>query len=183
MLSRRTIRRPGAGAFQIPVWTVLPCHGMSRGSPTLTESKRAIVFSSLTAGASPPSILAEIDACVPGQQRPRSRGATSRSAAGTRNSRTRLRSRAWAAPDRLDAVLRRRREGTQGSGPALSTVPMTGFRRVEGRKRPPSREEWSLQGRPVRAAGIYAKQRPPAGGLSTPRAASKLAIPARRRRR
>jgi hypothetical protein len=29
-------------AFQIAVWTVLPCQTMSRGRPTLTESNRAI---------------------------------------------------------------------------------------------------------------------------------------------
>jgi hypothetical protein len=32
------------GAFQMAVWTVLPCHATSRGRPTLTESKRAITF-------------------------------------------------------------------------------------------------------------------------------------------
>src|SRR5262249_6486967 len=44
MLSRRTIRRPSTGAFQTAVWTVFPCHSMSRGRPTFTESNRAIVF-------------------------------------------------------------------------------------------------------------------------------------------
>jgi hypothetical protein len=33
-----------AGAFQMPVWMVLPCQVTSRGTPTLTESKRAITF-------------------------------------------------------------------------------------------------------------------------------------------
>jgi hypothetical protein len=32
----------GGSAFQTAVWTVLPCHAMSRSSPTLTESRRAI---------------------------------------------------------------------------------------------------------------------------------------------
>src|SRR5215471_3479459 len=42
MLSRRTIRRPSKGAFQIAVRTVFPCHSMSRGRPTFTESRRGI---------------------------------------------------------------------------------------------------------------------------------------------
>ena len=42
MLSRRTMRGPSTGAFQMAVCTVLPCHVTSRGRPTLTESKRAI---------------------------------------------------------------------------------------------------------------------------------------------
>ena len=42
ILSRRAIRGPRTGSFQTAVWTVLPCHAMSRGSPTLTESNRAI---------------------------------------------------------------------------------------------------------------------------------------------
>src|SRR5258708_29516829 len=44
MLSRRTIRRPLTGVFQMPVWTVLPCQVTSRGRPTLTESKCPIAF-------------------------------------------------------------------------------------------------------------------------------------------
>src|SRR5262245_15028001 len=44
MLSRRTMRGSSTGAFQMAVWTVLPCHVMSRGRPTLTESKRAIIY-------------------------------------------------------------------------------------------------------------------------------------------
>src|SRR3984957_6984128 len=44
MLSRRTRRGPLTGVFQMPVWTVLPCQVMSRGRPTLTESKRPITF-------------------------------------------------------------------------------------------------------------------------------------------
>src|ERR1700692_2180785 len=44
MLRRRTLRGPITGAFQMPVWTVLPCQVMSRGNPTLTESKRPITF-------------------------------------------------------------------------------------------------------------------------------------------
>src|SRR5215472_1080642 len=32
------------GAFQTAVWTVFPCHSMSRGRPTFTESNRAIVL-------------------------------------------------------------------------------------------------------------------------------------------
>src|SRR5262245_36530380 len=42
MLSRRTIRRSRTGVLQTAVWTTLPCHVMSLGRPTLTESKRAI---------------------------------------------------------------------------------------------------------------------------------------------
>ena len=38
------MRGPLTGAFQMPVWTVLPCQVMSRGRPTLTESKRPIRF-------------------------------------------------------------------------------------------------------------------------------------------
>ena len=38
------MRGPLTGAFQMPVWTVLPCQVMSRGRPTLTESKRPITF-------------------------------------------------------------------------------------------------------------------------------------------
>src|SRR5277367_1175567 len=45
MLSRRTMREPSTGAFQTAVCTVLPCHATSRGRPTLTESKRAIISS------------------------------------------------------------------------------------------------------------------------------------------
>src|SRR5215467_13708284 len=41
MLSRRTIRRPGIGSFQMAVLTVWPRHATSRGRPTLTESNRA----------------------------------------------------------------------------------------------------------------------------------------------
>src|ERR1700722_15943531 len=44
MLSRRTRRGPLTGVFQMPVWIVLPCQAMSRGRPTLTESKRPITF-------------------------------------------------------------------------------------------------------------------------------------------
>src|SRR5580693_3137769 len=44
MLSRRTMHGPLTGAFQMPVWTVLPCQETSRGRPTLTESKRPITF-------------------------------------------------------------------------------------------------------------------------------------------
>src|SRR5271155_3542137 len=44
MLRRRTMRGPLIGAFQMPVWTVLPCQVTSRGRPTLTESKRPIAF-------------------------------------------------------------------------------------------------------------------------------------------
>ena len=36
--------RPSTGVFQMPVWTVLPCQVMSRGRPTLTESRRPITF-------------------------------------------------------------------------------------------------------------------------------------------
>ena len=38
------MRGPLTGAFQMPVWTVLPCQVTSRGEPTLTESKRPITF-------------------------------------------------------------------------------------------------------------------------------------------
>ena len=38
------MRGPPTGAFQMPVWTVLPCQITSRGKPTLTESKRPIAF-------------------------------------------------------------------------------------------------------------------------------------------
>ena len=41
MFSRRTMRRPSTGDFQIPVWTVTSCHGTSIGSPTLTETNVA----------------------------------------------------------------------------------------------------------------------------------------------
>src|ERR1700727_1535137 len=44
MLSRRTMRRPSTGVFQIAVWTVLPCQVTSRGRPTFTESKRPIAI-------------------------------------------------------------------------------------------------------------------------------------------
>ena len=40
------MRGPWTGAFQTAVWTVFPAHAMSRGRPTLTESKRAVTFSS-----------------------------------------------------------------------------------------------------------------------------------------
>src|SRR6516164_3341577 len=42
MLSRRTMRRPLTGVFQIPVWTVFPRHATPRGRPTFTESRRGI---------------------------------------------------------------------------------------------------------------------------------------------
>ena len=38
------MRGPSTGAFQMAVWTVLPCQATSRGRPTLTESKRPITF-------------------------------------------------------------------------------------------------------------------------------------------
>src|ERR1700751_5599150 len=44
MLSWRTIRRPSTGVSQTAVWTVFPCHSISRGRPTFTESNRAIVL-------------------------------------------------------------------------------------------------------------------------------------------
>src|SRR4051794_8341803 len=44
MLSRRTMREPVTGAFQMPVWTVLPCQATSRGRPTLIESNRSITY-------------------------------------------------------------------------------------------------------------------------------------------
>src|SRR6516225_10416410 len=44
MLSRRVMRRPRTGAFRIAVWTVFPCHSISRGRPTFTESNRATVL-------------------------------------------------------------------------------------------------------------------------------------------
>lgn len=44
MFSRRTMRRPPTGVFQMPVWTVRPCQNTSRGRPTLTDSKHAITF-------------------------------------------------------------------------------------------------------------------------------------------
>src|SRR5262245_25053256 len=50
MLSRRTMRGPSTGVFQMAVWTVLPCHVMSRGRPTLTESKRSIIYFPYDAG-------------------------------------------------------------------------------------------------------------------------------------
>src|SRR5262245_53871179 len=34
----------GRHVVRVAVWTVLPCHVMSRGRPTLTESKRAIIY-------------------------------------------------------------------------------------------------------------------------------------------
>src|SRR6478672_4535425 len=40
--SRPTRQRLGRGSFQIPVCTVRPFHSMSRGSPTFTDSSRAI---------------------------------------------------------------------------------------------------------------------------------------------
>src|SRR5207302_1257770 len=43
MLSRRTNRRPGTGAFQMTVWTVFPRHATSRGRPMFTSSRRGIV--------------------------------------------------------------------------------------------------------------------------------------------
>src|SRR6185437_15995283 len=42
MLSLRTIRRPSTGDFQTAVRTDAPLHCTSRGSPTFTESKRAM---------------------------------------------------------------------------------------------------------------------------------------------
>jgi hypothetical protein len=42
MFSRRKIGRPCTGALQIAVRTLLPCQVISRGRPTLSESKRAI---------------------------------------------------------------------------------------------------------------------------------------------
>src|SRR3954470_23791434 len=44
MLRWRTVRGPSTGVFHMPVWTVLSCQVTSRGSPTLTESKRPITF-------------------------------------------------------------------------------------------------------------------------------------------
>src|SRR5277367_2368958 len=41
ILSFRTMTRPGTGRFQMPVWTVLPRHVISRGKPTLTDTSRA----------------------------------------------------------------------------------------------------------------------------------------------
>ena len=32
--------------YQMAVWSVFPRHAISRGRPTLTESKRAVIFSS-----------------------------------------------------------------------------------------------------------------------------------------
>ena len=43
--SRRTMRAPWTGVFQMPVCTVLPCQAIAR-QPTLTESKRPITFPS-----------------------------------------------------------------------------------------------------------------------------------------
>ena len=40
--NRRTRQRPGTGLFQIPVCTVRPRHWISRGSPTFTDSRRAM---------------------------------------------------------------------------------------------------------------------------------------------
>ncbi len=39
------MRQPSTGVFQMAVRTVLPRHMMSRGRPTLTESKRGIALS------------------------------------------------------------------------------------------------------------------------------------------
>src|ERR1700722_2011625 len=47
-LSRRAKIRPGTGAFQTAVRTVLPCHATSLGSPTLTETTMAIMKSPVT---------------------------------------------------------------------------------------------------------------------------------------
>jgi hypothetical protein len=46
------MRGPLTGAFQMAVWTVLPCQLTSRGRPTLTDSKRAITLlpTMITAG-------------------------------------------------------------------------------------------------------------------------------------
>src|ERR1700722_5795908 len=41
ILSLRTMRRPGIGLFQMPGWTVLPRHVISRGKPMLTDTSRA----------------------------------------------------------------------------------------------------------------------------------------------
>jgi hypothetical protein len=41
MLSRRTIRGPSTGRFQMPVCTVRPCHETSFGSSTLTDTSVA----------------------------------------------------------------------------------------------------------------------------------------------
>src|SRR6476469_7099974 len=49
MLRRRTMRGPSTGVFHMPVWTVLSCQVTSRGSPTLTESKRPITCLSVLA--------------------------------------------------------------------------------------------------------------------------------------
>jgi hypothetical protein len=66
MLSRRVIRRPWTGVFQTAVWTVFPCHSMSHGRPTFTESNRAIVLISsqerpkskhISAGADKPALI------------------------------------------------------------------------------------------------------------------------------
>src|SRR4051812_11452950 len=50
MLSRRTMRRPWTGSFQMLVCTVLAFQRMSRGSPTFTDSKRAIAIPPFRAG-------------------------------------------------------------------------------------------------------------------------------------
>src|SRR4051794_328958 len=44
MFSRRAQRRSLTGRFHTAVRTVLPCHSISHGSPTLTESTLAIAL-------------------------------------------------------------------------------------------------------------------------------------------
>jgi hypothetical protein len=45
MFSRRAIREPGAGRFQIAVRTAFPCQGTSAGIPTFTDNNEAIEVS------------------------------------------------------------------------------------------------------------------------------------------
>src|SRR4051794_24255014 len=59
MLRRRTMRGPSTGAFQTPVWTVRPCQATSRGSPTLTESRRPIRGGILASGL----VMAPVPRC------------------------------------------------------------------------------------------------------------------------